>query len=126
MNVTVAGDGVAGMMTTPHEWHDAPLDGAVRRNVEQIARQAGAAGHMSLLLFRGGDATHRQLAAALLGKSLGRNVYRVDLSAVTSKYIGETEKNLRRSLDRAQDEGAGGVEIRRDSSLHGRPNRPRT
>lgn len=41
------------------------------------------------------------LTAMLLGKSIGREVYRVDLSTVVSKYIGETEKNLAVLFDRA-------------------------
>ena len=40
--------------------------------------------------------------ATLLGKEFSRDVYRVDLSQIVSKYIGETEKNLSRIFDRAQ------------------------
>ena len=43
--------------------------------------------------------------AALIAGSLGLDLYRVDLSAVVSKYIGETEKNLRRVFDAAADGG---------------------
>src|SRR4029079_5567387 len=46
--------------------------------------------------------TGKPPTATLLGKSAGRDVYRVDLSLVVSKYIGETEKNLSRVFDRAQ------------------------
>jgi hypothetical protein len=58
------------------------------------------AGHRALLY--GPPGTGKSLTAALLGKTCGREVYRVDLSLVVSKYIGETEKNLSRVFDRAQ------------------------
>ena len=45
------------------------------------------------------------MTACLLGKSTGREVYKVDLSLVVSKYIGETEKNLARVFDQAQHKG---------------------
>src|SRR5438477_5408650 len=46
------------------------------------------------------------LAAQTLAHDLGKNLYRVDLGAVVSKYIGETEKNLRRVFDAANSSGA--------------------
>ena len=42
------------------------------------------------------------MTACLLSKSTGRDVYKVDLSLVVSKYIGETEKNLAKVFDQAQ------------------------
>ena len=59
-------------------------------------------GHRAL--FHGPPGTGKSLTAALLGRTCGRDVYRVDLSLVVSKYIGETEKNLARLFDRAQQE----------------------
>jgi AAA+ superfamily predicted ATPase len=53
-------------------------------------------------LFYGPPGTGKSLTACLLGKQTGRDVYRIDLSLVTSKYIGETEKNLSRIFDQAQ------------------------
>jgi SpoVK/Ycf46/Vps4 family AAA+-type ATPase len=53
-------------------------------------------------LFYGPPGTGKTLSAALLGKLTGREVYRIDLSLVVSKYIGETEKNLSRIFDRAE------------------------
>jgi len=53
-------------------------------------------------LFYGPPGTGKTLAASLLGKRVGRDVYRVSLSAVVSKYIGETEKNLERIFERAE------------------------
>src|SRR6266566_616348 len=46
------------------------------------------------------------VAAQTLAHDLGKNLYRVDLGAVVSKYIGETEKNLRRVFDAANSSGA--------------------
>jgi len=57
-------------------------------------------------LFSGMSGTGKTLAAEVLGNTLRLDVYRIDLSAVVSKYIGETEKNLRRIFDGAQGSGA--------------------
>lgn len=56
-------------------------------------------------LFYGPPGTGKTMTACLLGKSTGREVYKVDLSLVVSKYIGETEKNLARVFDQAQNKG---------------------
>lgn len=48
------------------------------------------------------------MAAEVLANPLRLDLYRIDLSQVVSKYIGETEKNLRRVLDAA---GAGGATL---------------
>lgn len=53
-------------------------------------------------LFYGPPGTGKTFTASLLGKSTGHEVYRVDLSTVISKYIGETEKNLSRVFDMAE------------------------
>jgi len=52
-------------------------------------------------LFHGPPGTGKTLSATLLGKLCAREVHRVDLSMVVSKYIGETEKNLARLFDLA-------------------------
>jgi len=52
-------------------------------------------------LFFGPSGTGKTLAATLIGKLTNKKVYRIDLSAVVSKYIGETEKNLSKIFDRA-------------------------
>jgi hypothetical protein len=56
-------------------------------------------------LFTGESGTGKTLAAEVLGKELGLDVYRIDLSAVVSKYIGETEKNLSQVFDAAEEGG---------------------
>ncbi|MGJ8744946.1 ATP-binding protein [Polaribacter sp.] len=53
------------------------------------------------VMFYGAPGTGKTLAAGLLGKETGRDVYRIDLSMVVSKYIGETEKNLSSLFDKA-------------------------
>ena len=54
-------------------------------------------------LFYGPPGTGKTLTATLLGKYTCKDVYRIDLSRVVSKYIGETEKNLSRLFDKAVD-----------------------
>ncbi len=53
------------------------------------------------VLFYGPPGTGKTLTASLLGKYTNRDVYRIDLSMVISKYIGETEKNLSSLFDKA-------------------------
>ncbi|TAH49046.1 MAG: ATP-binding protein [Chloroflexota bacterium] len=57
-------------------------------------------------LFAGESGTGKTMAAEVIANDLELNLYRIDLSAVVSKYIGETEKNLRRLFDAAEDGGA--------------------
>ena len=52
-------------------------------------------------LFYGPPGTGKTLTATLLGKQTGKEVFRIDLSRIISKYIGETEKNLSRLFDKA-------------------------
>ena len=56
-------------------------------------------------LFHGPPGTGKTMTAELIGQSTGRDVYKIDLSLVVSKYIGETEKNLARVFDQAQSKG---------------------
>jgi hypothetical protein len=53
-------------------------------------------------LFYGPPGTGKTLTATLIGDQLGLDVYRIDLSSMVSKYIGETEKNLANLFDQAQ------------------------
>ncbi len=53
------------------------------------------------ILFHGPPGTGKTMTACLLGKYTNREVFRVDLSMVVSKYIGETEKNLSKLFDKA-------------------------
>jgi vesicle-fusing ATPase len=57
-------------------------------------------------LFSGASGTGKTLAAEIMANELRLDLYRIDLSQVVSKYIGETEKNLRRVFDAAETAGA--------------------
>lgn len=57
-------------------------------------------------LFAGASGTGKTMAAEALAQRLDLDLYRIDLAGVISKYIGETEKNLRRVFDAAEDSGA--------------------
>jgi hypothetical protein len=56
-------------------------------------------------LFAGTSGTGKTMAAEVLGNELQLDVYRIDLSSVIDKYIGETEKNLKRIFDAAEGGG---------------------
>ena len=57
-------------------------------------------------LFGGPSSTGKTLAVEFLARELGMTLYRIDLGAVVSKYIGETEKNLRRLFAKAENSSA--------------------
>jgi hypothetical protein len=67
---------------------------------------ASARGLGIAALFVGASGTGKTLAAEVLANDLRLDLYRIDLSQVVSKYIGDTEKNLRRVFDAAEDGGA--------------------
>lgn len=102
-------------ITTPLEWDDLVLPYNLREelddivcwiehqqeirekwNLNRIVRQGYRA------LFYGDPGTGKTLTATLLGKQNRMDVYRVDLSMIVSKYIGETEKNLAKIFDKAE------------------------
>src|SRR5260370_9871626 len=58
------------------------------------------------VLFAGESGTGKTMAAEVIANDLRLNLYRIDLSAVVSKDIGETEKNLPKLFDAAQQVGA--------------------
>ena len=77
-----------------------PLSQAQRSTLQEISRadrerrRSKRSAGISVL-FAGAEPREETVAAQVLAKELGRDVYRVDLSKIVSKYIGETEKNLR-------------------------------
>jgi hypothetical protein len=102
-------------------WNDLVLPDPQRAALQQLAIHArhrlrvhhdwGFAGKSArglgfATLFWGESGTGKTLAAEVLANELGLALYRIDLSAVVSKYIGETEKNLRKLFDAAEDCGA--------------------
>jgi SpoVK/Ycf46/Vps4 family AAA+-type ATPase len=56
-------------------------------------------------LFTGSANTEKTSAAELIAKELNKELHKVDLSKIVSKYIGETEKNLKLLFARAEDKG---------------------
>ncbi|MGD9928923.1 MAG: ATP-binding protein [Mangrovibacterium sp.] len=105
----------AKLLTTKMEWPDLVLSHQVMTHIGEI--ETWITHHQTLMndwgmdrilkpgykaLFHGPSGTGKTTAAALLGKKTGRDVYRIDLSQMVSKYIGETEKNLSRVFDRAE------------------------
>ncbi|HUC83215.1 MAG TPA: ATP-binding protein [Flavisolibacter sp.] len=58
------------------------------------------------VLFSGQDSKAKLAAAEQLAKESGKELYRIDLSQVVSKYIGETEKNLKAVFDKAEASGS--------------------
>ena len=102
-------------VTTELEWKDLVLDYRVSAELEEINTWIASyrtimedwglsrylkAGYRAL--FYGPPGTGKTLAATLLGKKNKMDVYRVDLSMIVSKYIGETEKNLAKVFDMAE------------------------
>ncbi|MCG8353896.1 MAG: AAA family ATPase [Chloroflexales bacterium] len=59
-----------------------------------------------ITLFTGSSGTGKTMAAELLAREQGVDLYKIDLSAVVSKYVGETEKNLNRVFAEAEDANA--------------------
>jgi Cdc6-like AAA superfamily ATPase len=105
----------ARLVTTEMEWADAvyaphTLEGIIEikdwiQHGQTVLHDMGLGkrlrpGYKSL--FYGPPGTGKTLTASLLGKDTGRDVYKIDLSMVVSKYIGETEKNLARVFDQAE------------------------
>jgi len=101
-------------ITTELEWDDLVLSKDVKEQIDELSIWIA---HNDVLmtdwkmskklkpgyraLFYGASGTGKTLTATLLGKYTGKPVFRVDLSTVVSKYIGETEKNLERLFQKA-------------------------
>ncbi len=102
-------------------WHDLVLPEVQMQTLREISihvRQRvkvyqtwGFAAHSARglgisALFSGVSGTGKTMAAEVLANDLQLELYRIDLSQVVSKYIGETEKNLRRVFDAAEEGGS--------------------
>ncbi len=102
-------------------WDDLVLPDAQRQTLREVAAHVrqratvyeswgfatrGSRGLGISALFAGASGTGKTLAAEVLAHELHLDLYRIDLSSVVSKYIGETEKNLRRVFDAAEEGGA--------------------
>lgn len=105
----------AKLISTELEWSDLVLEQYTMEQVLEIKAWVEY-GHLMLngmglgkkikpgyrSLFYGPPGTGKTLTASLLGKVFGLDVYRIDLSMVVSKYIGETEKNLEKIFQQAE------------------------
>jgi AAA+ superfamily predicted ATPase len=102
-------------------WDDLVLPAEAMNRLKEIAAQVKHRNHVYCewgferkmnrgfsisALFAGDSGTGKTMAAEVIANDLRLNLYRIDLSAVVNKYIGETEKNLRRLFDAAEGGGA--------------------
>ena len=114
-------DGLAQRIEPRATWDDLVLPSPARDGLKELAMQLrhrgtvyqswGFAGKSARglglsALFVGESGTGKTMAAEILAGELKLDLYRIDLSAVVSKYIGETEKNLSRVFDAAEASGA--------------------
>jgi hypothetical protein len=98
----------------PHTWDDLVISTRTRQHLREIDEQARNRGQVLeewglrrltsiggglTVLFAGPSGTGKTMAAQVLARSLGLDLYRIDLAGVVSKYIGETEKHLKAIFD---------------------------
>lgn len=114
-------DDLAQRIETPVAWDDLVLPPRQKdvlssivsqvRNRAQVYEEWGFAKRLQnkglgvSTLFSGPSGSGKSMAGEVIGNALDLDVYRVDLSAMVSKWVGETEKNLRRVFDAAEDGG---------------------
>jgi hypothetical protein len=101
---------LAQKVKTLHGWEDLVLPGTTRERVQEIVAavrhrsrvyrewglRLGTGSTGLLVLFAGASGTGKTMTASLIAGEMGLDLYRIDLSSIVSKYIGETEKNLDR------------------------------
>jgi AAA+ superfamily predicted ATPase len=109
--------GLANLLPCPYEWDDLVVPeqtaGRLREILSQVRYRStvyddwgfGAKrplGRGITALFAGRSGTGKTMAAQVLAREIGVVLYRIDIASVVSKYIGETEKNLKRIFDEAE------------------------
>ena len=112
---------LAVLAPTPHTWDDLVLPPATLRRLQEFAHavrdrtivldawqfgRRAASSRGATALFAGASGTGKTMACSVIARELGLDLFVIDLSAVVSKYIGETEKNLDRIFRAARDAGA--------------------
>lgn len=117
LNITYTKDFPATLQTTNLEWDDLVFQKHTLEHIEELdlwlshgdellnnwgMGKSIRSGYKAL--FYGPPGTGKSITATLLGKKLNKPVYRIDLSQVVSKYIGETEKNLEIVFNQANNE----------------------
>lgn len=108
-------------LETKQSWQDLILPTATLRQAHEVTAairnyhlvydQWGFGGHLSRgrgvkVLFSGASGTGKTMTAGVIARELGLDIYKIDLSGVVSKYIGETEKNLERIFQAAESSNA--------------------
>jgi len=104
------------ILDTERSWQELALDKETLTQVEEIKNRLKQSAFVKRgkslarklkpgyrVLFYGPGGTGKTSTAALIGKELNKEVYKIDLSQVVSKYIGETEKNLELVFASAKD-----------------------
>ncbi len=114
-------EGLAVRVETGYGWDDLVLPEPQKKMLKAISAQmrarttvyedwgfgaASGRGQGVSALFHGPSGVGKTMAAEVLARELRLDLYHIDLSRVVSKYIGETEANLRRVFDAAEDNGA--------------------
>ncbi|HCH66799.1 MAG TPA: hypothetical protein DFR83_28610 [Deltaproteobacteria bacterium] len=109
--------GLAEHVIPRYTWTDLILTDKVRNQLQHLtdylaqqetvyhrwgASKVRARGFGMKALFSGGPGTGKTMAAEVIAHTLGLDMYRVDLSSVVSRWVGETEKNLKKIFDAAE------------------------
>ena len=109
--------GLATHIIPRYQWNDLIISEKVRDQMQHIinflaeqenvfhrwgANKVRARGYGIKALFSGGPGTGKTMAAEVIAGTLGLDLFRVDLSSVVSRWVGETEKNLREIFDAAE------------------------
>jgi broad-specificity NMP kinase len=107
---------LAQLLECPFDWDDLVITSKIRDTLEDFAfeareraafweqdnaRRLFPQGRGLLGLFSGSPGTGKTMAAQVIAADLGLDLFRIDLSTIVSKYVGETSKNLERVLSRA-------------------------
>ncbi len=108
---------LAQSVTTPHSWDELMLPPTQRAQLHEIVRRQRQKGtvlekwgfgrkmsgsHGVSALFFGPPGTGKTMGAAIVAREVSQDLYRIDLSQVVSKYIGETEKHLEKVFSEAE------------------------
>ena len=109
--------GLAQHVVPRYKWDDLILDGKIRKQLQGLvdyienqetvfhrwgARDVRARGYGIKALFSGGPGTGKTMAAEVIAGTLGLDMFKVDISQVISRWVGETEKNLKEIFDAAE------------------------
>jgi hypothetical protein len=109
------------LLPCPYEWDDLVVHADLERQLREFETQVRLRwsvmeewgfdrlvhlGHGISALFGGPSGTGKTMAAQVLARALGLDLYRVDLAGVINKYVGETEKRLRDVFDACERAGA--------------------